>query len=414
MVLPLSVLLASIMSFGDLSEHYEFAAMKSAGISLNRAMRPIIYFILGLTVLSFWFTNNISPKSEYKFVNLKQEIVHSKPAMAISAGQFNDIENFNIRVEKKFGDNGQFLKDVTMHIKSKDGLKNKTVIKADSGKLETSAADGMLKLYLYDGNYYEDVNQKKANFVKTSFENYVMNIDLSNLSQDEENLNEIKNTEKMLEMSKLLKAIDTFNTINKDEHKAFIEYNNSIINSKEVNKNNSLIVYEKDLNKDSFKNLKKSDKINIYSNAISNTDNMISTIDNRMFNQKENQKLQNRYMLGLYDKFVIAFSCLLMFFIGAPLGAIIRKGGLGLPMVIAVLIFITYHFINTFGKRLAQEDGISAFWGSWLSTIALLPLAIIFTYKASKDRGINSIDNIMYPVVQLFKKYFKKEKKQTN
>ena len=131
MVLPLSVLLASIMTFGDFSENYEFAAMKSAGISLQRAMRSLIIFILILAGISFWFVNDVAPKSEYKFVNLRKDILQTKPAMAITAGQFNDLGNINIKVDEKSGERGQHLKNVTMHIKSNSNFENNTVIKAE-------------------------------------------------------------------------------------------------------------------------------------------------------------------------------------------------------------------------------------------------------------------------------------------
>ena len=422
MVLPLSVLLSAIMSFGDLSEHYEFAAMKSAGISLQRAMRPLILFILGLTVLSFWFTNNVSPRSEYKFVNMKQDIIHTKPAMAITAGQFNDIENFNIKVEKKSGENGQFLNKVTMHVKSNNGLINKTVIKADSGKVETIEAENTLKLHLYNGYYYEDIqgnnsgrsNNNKDPFAKASFDQYTLNIDLSQLDTSEKDLQEINNTAKMMNISQLKFTIDSLKISKENEYKSFVE-NNEIATKGTSDLNKSkVVIYKKDSSGDLTAHLSKSKKLNILRNAASSAEATSYAASNNVYMMNEFQKNINRHWLSFHDKFVIAFSCLLMFFIGAPLGAIIRKGGMGLPMVIAVLIFITYHFINTFGKKVAQENGMDALLGAWLSTIVLLPLAVIFTYKATKDRGINSIDNIMYPVVQLFKKYFKKDKKQTN
>lgn len=422
MVVPLSVLLSAIMSFGDLSEHYEFAAMKSAGISLQRAMRPLIIFILALTVLSFWFTNNVSPRSEYKFVNMKQEIIHTKPAMAITAGQFNDIENFNIKVEKKSGENGQYLDKVTMHVKSNNGLINKTVIKADSGKVETIEAENVLKLHLYDGYYYEDiqakssgaVNNNKQPFAKASFDQYTINIDLADLDTSEQDLQEINNTAKMMNISQLKYTIDSLQLSKQKEYKSFIESNNSLSQSNYTKLPKTKYIYKKSESNDLLDSLSKSKKMNILRNAASIAESASYSASNNDYMMNEYQKNINRHWLSFNDKFVIAFSCLLMFFIGAPLGAIIRKGGMGLPMVIAVLIFITYHFINTFGKKVAQENGMNAFLGAWLSTLVLLPLAFIFTYKATKDRGINSIDNMLFPVTQFFKKYFKKDKQQTN
>lgn len=421
MVLPLSVLLAAIMSFGDLSEHYEFAAMKSAGISLQRALLPLFFFIVGLTALSFWFTNNVSPKFEYLSVNKKQEIIHTKPAMAIAAGQFSDIENFNIKVEKKTGDKGQYLNKVTLHIKSNNTLINKTVIKADSGKIENIEADNLLKLHLYNGYYYEDIinnkNNNKSNdnlpFAKAEFEQYTISLDLSRLNAQDE-IEEINNTAKMMNISQLKYTIDSLEVAKNREFESFLENNNIQTQNTFTSKPKTVYIYQKAQTDDLLENLSKSKKLNILRNAASMAETTAYAAKNNMYMMDEYQKNINRHWLSFYDKFVIAFSCILMFFIGAPLGAIIRKGGMGLPMVLAVLIFIIYHFINTFGKKVAQENGMPAVLGAWLSTLVLLPLAIIFTYKAAKDRGINSIDNIMHPVVQFFKKYFKKTKQQTN
>ena len=167
----------------------------------------------------------------------------------------------------------------------------------------------------------------------------------------------------------------------------------------------SIALSIRDLVEDQSKNK----KLQIYRNASSNAESIYFSIYNNESMMFEKQKNINKHWISFYEKFVVAFSCLLMFFIGAPLGAIIRKGGLGLPMVFAVLIFITYHFINTFGRKLAQENGIHPAFGAWLSTLVLLPLAISFTSKATKDRGINSFDNIIYSIKEFFKKIFNKK-----
>jgi len=419
MVLPLSVLLASIMTFGDFSENYEFAAMKSAGISLQRAMRSLIIFILLLSGLSFWFVNNVAPKSEFKFVNLRKDILHTKPAMAITAGQFNDLGNINIKVDEKTGDRGQYLKNVTMHIKSNTGFINKTVIKSDSGKLATDDMSSILQLHLYNGNYYEDVtstsssniSENKAPFVKTAFEKYTINIDLSQFDNSEEEKSEIANTASMMSVKQLNYTLDSLNNNFKDEKKSNFDNLNLRVTG-QLNHKNATKKANDTINKsivEIIENQSKNKKLQVYRNASSNAESVYFSVYNSETIMFEKQKNINKHWISFYEKFVVAFSCLLMFFIGAPLGAIIRKGGLGLPMVFAVLIFITYHFINTFGRKLAQEDGIAPVLGAWLSTLVLLPLAISFTSKATKDRGINSFDNIFYSVKELFKKIFNKK-----
>lgn len=420
MVLPLSVLLASIMTFGDFSENYEFAAMKSAGISLQRAMRSLILFILALSAVSFWFTNNVAPKSEYKFVNMRRDILHTKPAMAISAGQFNDLGSINIRVDEKYGEKDEMLRNVTMHMINEQTSENKTVIKAETGKIETDEKSPILKLHLYNGTYYEDVAAKtykqrmKKPFVKSDFKHYILSIDVSKFDKSDEQMEEISNTATMMNVSQLGYTIDSLNKNLDLEVKSQIDAHKNNTKSLIVNQVKDAKIIYKTVSLDSLLSVKKrSEKINIYSNASAVAENIKFSIDNNKHALTEKTKHINRHWIAIYEKFVIAFSCLLMFFIGAPLGAIIRKGGLGLPMVFAVLIFISYHFINTFGKKLAQEDGITPFLGSWLSTLVLLPMAISFTYKATKDRGINSIDNLLYPITNYLKTKFKKKQNNT-
>lgn len=418
MVLPLSVLLASIMTFGDFSENYEFAAMKSSGISLQRAMRSLIVFILILSGVSFWFVNNVAPKSEFKFVNMRRDIIHTKPAMAIAAGQFNDLGAMNIKVDEKYGEKDEKLRNVTIHVINQQSSLNKTVIKAKTGKIETNENSPILKLHLFDGNYYEDVTSRRSSdtkpFIKSEFEHYIMSIDVSEFDKSDDEMQEISNTATMMNILQLNYTIDSLNVNFKNEIKTQVDADNS--NNRLFLSNaekDSDIVYNT-ISLDSLLSIKKrSQKISLYANASAVAENIRFNITNNKSALTEKTKHINRHWIAFYEKFVIAFSCLLMFFIGAPLGAIIRKGGLGLPMVFAVLIFISYHFINTFGKKLAQENGITPFLGAWLSTLVLLPMAITLTYKATKDRGINSIDNLLYPITNYLKTKFKK-KQQNN
>ncbi|WP_372473211.1 LptF/LptG family permease [Capnocytophaga sp. ARDL2] len=413
MVLPLTVLLASIMSFGELSEHYEFAAMKSAGVSLQRALRPLFFMMIGLSILSFWFTNNVAPRAEFKSQNIKQEIIHTKPAMAITAGLFNDVGNMNIRVEKKTGDRGQYLDQVTMHLKNDNGMTNSTVIKADSGVITTYENIQLLKLKLLNGTYYEDVKEKSYSnriypHAKATFDTYTINVDLSKLNNKQE-LEEINNTAKMMNINQLVKTIDSLKIEKSNEEESFIVNNNSMLFRKYSKRE---IVEVQDTLSNRLDLYKPREKANILRNALSTTESMFSSLQNNTVYTDELQKNINRHWIIFNEKFVIAFSCILMFFIGAPLGAIIRKGGVGLPMILAILIFIIFHFINTFGRKVAQENGMNPFLGAWLSTLILLPLAFFNTYKAAKDRGINSLDNTLYPVTQFIKKHIKKLKKQ--
>jgi lipopolysaccharide export system permease protein len=408
LVLPLSVLLASIMTFGDLAENYEFAAMKSAGISLQRIMRGLTVFILFLSGAAFFFANNVIPYAEYKFTNFRKEIAQMKPAMAIAEGQFSEVGTYTIKVDKKSGENGNFLSGITIHKKTNgfDGSKN--VIKAKTGVLVSSEKSSVLQLVLHDGYYYEDIvpdkfeDRKKLPFAKSAFKQYVINIDLTKLSTGSEEDLKIKNTDKMLTMTELLYTLDSLNT----------NYKKEVVSiSDNISQRMGVTLPKKDIvnstiDADILSRFSTTDKAAILNQAKNYCVSTNFSLDSYKSELGDKIETINEHWIALFDKFVISFSCLLMFFIGAPLGAIIRKGGLGLPIVFAVTIFIIFHFANTFGKKVAQENEITPFVGCWLSTMILLPLAILLTYRATNDIGLVNIDLILTPIQKFFKKIF--------
>jgi lipopolysaccharide export system permease protein len=215
LVLPLSVLLASIMTFGNFAENYEFAAMKSSGISLNRAMKSLIVFIFFLSITAFFFANNIIPKAEYEFVNLRKTIVQQKPSMAITEAQFNKVGEYNIKVDKKYGNNGNLLDNVTIHKVSKLGTGVSTVIKADRGELKSNEKSNFLQMVLFDGYYYENLETKNFNdrnkhiFANSSFKKYIINFDLAPLENVDDNEDKIANTNTMLNVNELKYTLDS-------------------------------------------------------------------------------------------------------------------------------------------------------------------------------------------------------------
>ncbi|MCK8142523.1 LptF/LptG family permease [Flavobacterium sp. I-SCBP12n] len=411
LVLPLSILLASIMTFGNLAENYEFAAMKSSGISLQRSMRSLTVFIILLSIVAFFFANNVIPFAEYKFINFRKNIAQLKPALAIAEGQFNDVGFYNIKVNKKSGPEGNTLTGITIHKKSQIGDGSKTVIKAKNGKLISSEQSSILQLVLNDGYYYEDIVPKKYEdrdkmpFAKSSFKKQIINIDLSELNKVDVDKESVSNTNTMLNISELNYTLDSLNKNIKTDILSFAENSNSKI---EFPKKNKFISTPKNkpLPNDILSLYTNAEKIEVLKMANSNIANSIYSIEASNAEFLNKHKNINNHLLALYDKFVIIFACFLMFFIGAPLGAIIRKGGLGLPIVFAILIFITFHFINTFGKRLAQENGMTPFMGAWLSSLILTPLAILLTYRATNDIGLINMDVILAPFQKLLKKLF--------
>jgi lipopolysaccharide export system permease protein len=415
LVLPLSILLASIMTFGDLSENYEFAAMKSSGISLQRAMKSLIVFMCFLSVIAFIFANNVIPYAEYKFINFRKEIAQRTPAMAIAEGQFSKVGNFSIKVEKKSGKNGNFLKGITIHKKTVNESGNKTVIRAKTGELVSNDKSNYLQLVLFDGYYYEDIvpknyeDRSKLPFGKSSFKRYVINIDLTLLNKTSDQ-SEISRSDGMLTITQLKYTIDSLNRNFKKDKIAFADNSylrTGITNGTIFNNyaDTSKIKKSNYIPNDILKEFTNSQKTDILKVALSNLENSGFSVDSAKTDFEYKQKNINVHWISLYEKFVIGFACILMFFIGAPLGSIIRKGGLGLPIVFAVIIFIIYHFTNTFGKRVAAENGMPAILGAWISTLIMTPLAVLLTYRAIKDiGGIMNFDAVTMFFQSLFPK----------
>jgi lipopolysaccharide export system permease protein len=417
LVLPLSILLASIMTFGSFAENYEFAAMKSGGISLGRAMKYLIVCTVLFSGIAFLFANNIIPEAQYRFINLRKSIIQTKPAMAIGEGQFSKIgTTTSIHVEKKSGENGSFLEGVTMHMKKGEFGTVTTVIKAKKGVLKSDETTNLLQLDLLDGNYYEDIQPKKFEerdklpFAKSSFKKYTVTIDLAKLNGASEEGAEIVNAYNMLNMSELKYTIDSLQTtfnkdvtaysdnLDKSAESLAMVYNAPVSSSVIVPKKTKLTGDLIDL----FPTDKKALVVDVAKNNINNT---IFTLDGYKTDLEFKQNNINDHWIGYYDKILIAYSCLLMFFIGAPLGAIIRKGGLGLPIIFAVVIFIIYNFANTFGKKLAGQDAIPPFIGTAAGALLLTPFAIMFTYRATKDMGLTiDLDWLVLPIKKFLTK----------
>lgn len=409
LVLPLTILLTSIMTFGSFAENYEFAAMKSSGISLQRAMRSLTFFILLVSVTAFFFANNVIPASEFKSINLRKNIAQLKPAMAISEGIFNDIGEFNIKVEEKTGNNDQFLNDVIIHQKSNRGG-NTTVIKANKGELVGSSDSDVLSLILKDGNYYDEIQQndptRRANkpFAKSYFQEYVINIDLSTFNDVDLEDENYRNAQGMLKISELSESIDSLSTSYNQEMENFADImyrrTGATLFATNFTPRDSVPEIE-----NSVLELYETEKaLNIVNLAIGTVSAGISNITIKKDEFKVSTKQLNKFEIALHEKYALAVAIIVLFFVGAPLGAIIRKGGMGLPMVIAILMFLTYHFIGIFAKNSAEDGTISPFLATWLSTLIMLPLGIFFTYRATTDQGLLAFGNLMSPINKLIKK----------
>jgi lipopolysaccharide export system permease protein len=413
LVVPLTILLSSIMVFGNFAENYEFAAMKSTGISLQRAMRSLSVFIVALGIACFFFANNVIPWGEYNFYNLRRNIAKVKPALAIAEGQFNEIGNINIKVDKKTGDRGQYLENVLIHDKSSARLGNYKVIVSEKGELKSSVDSNVLQLELINGNYYEEIIDKDIRkninrpHAKSYFDSYTINVDLEILNDEDLDEKNYKGRHNMLSIDQLDYTIDSLKGQRKEDYKNLSRtlYNRTTYAALNLNINT-----EKDSSFtgnviDLFPANKKGQIINLALNSANSTNQII---DSNKKNFEGKSIHLNKHIIAFHEKFVLAIACIILFFVGAPLGALIRKGGLGLPIVIAVVLFLTYHFFGIFAKNSAEKGSFSPIIGAWLSTAVMLPLSIYLTTRATNDKGAFEIESILTPL----KKFFRLQKNE--
>ncbi len=454
-VLPLTVLLSSILTFGTFAENYEFAAMKASGISLQRAMLSVVFFVIILGGVTFYFANSVIPASEQKIYNLRRNIATVKPAAVIEEGVFSDFEGLNIKVDNKYGSNDRFLDNVIIHKKS-NLQKNTTVIKAQTGELVSSEGSQVIQLVLRDGHYYEDLvpkaSEDKRNypFARSNFETYTISIEIPDNNQDLEEEGNIR-TDKMKNIWRLNKDIDSLQKYNVRVVKAFSknianrmgafvpvfprdtaalmpsEMIDSLTNRQIGNStfipDNTTITEESDSQTVSVTEINDikmpvppAATLNILDfyqdwqrpqmlgTAKNNVSNILNSVRGKKEDLQRSYKIYNMHILSLHNKYALAFSCIILFFVGAPLGAIIRKGGLGLPMVIAIVLFLTYYFFGVFAGNYAKEGNIHPILGAWLSTLIMLPLGIFLTRRATADKGLMTFGHIVDFFVNRFKK----------
>ncbi|MBO0329723.1 LptF/LptG family permease [[Muricauda] lutisoli] len=436
-VLPLTVLLSSILTFGTFAENYEFAAMKASGISLQRGMRSLIVFVLFLGLVTFFFANDVIPKSEQKMFNLRRNIAKVKPAAAITEGVFSDFEGtgegMNIKVDKKYGEQDRFLDNVIIHKKTEQNINN-TVIKAKSGELISSEESDIIQLVLKDGHYYEEVlpkdskEKRKQPFAKSNFETYTINIDISELN--EQDLEEDQNitTNKMKNVGRLIKDIDSLRENNLEKVAAFSKnvvnrmgaFQNTVPQDStqknlEAIKRDTIEEAKQDSIKtiDEFiKSLVQWEQIQVMKKAQNEVSSILNTVVAKKDELQSRYKFYNSHILSLHQKYALALSCIILFFVGAPLGAIIRKGGLGLPMVVAIILFLTYYFIGVFAGNYAKEGNIHPALGAWLPTLIMLPLGISLTRRATADKGLIGFGHFIDRIKSIFKKKAKEAEDQ--
>ncbi len=416
LVLPLTILLASIMTFGNFAERYEFAAMKSAGISLMRAMRPLIVVNSIACLATFYVANTVIPLAEFKTYNLRKNLSKMRPALAITEGMFNDIGESNIKVARKYGENDKLLENVIIHEKSPNQVNN-VVIKAARGELKSEEVKEGLQLVLYDGYRYEEVvqkNKRKKNdpHNRIAFKQYTMNIDLRAFNNVDLNETSYSNTFKMQNINELSQSIDSLTKGYVSEIEGFANTVYLRTGIKSVNRLKNTFTNDSFKGRNGFLDaFTTKQQEQILSTAINNIDIQLSNFNNQKQLFFIREKVINLHRLWRDDKFVNAYATLLLFFVGAPLGAIIRKGGFGLPIVVALTIFLTYHFAGTLFKNSAEDGSLHPFWGAWLISIVLTVVGLVATIRASKDKSVFDIERLRLQInlpINLIVKRFKK------
>ena len=391
LALPLAVLLSSLMTFGNLGESLELVAVKSSGISLLRFMQPLFVVSILICGVAFLFSNFIIPVAVLKSQTLLADIVWSKPSFDIREGVFYDkIEGFSIKIGKKEGDS--IVHDVIIYEKGPNNLQDNFII-AKSGIMKTTGNKRFLEFNLKDGWRYQERGErynKNTEFIRIGFKEYSKQFDLSSLGLKERTSDSVNKTNhRMQSMRQLSKAIDS---IQKDLDQYPKKVKQDVF---------SIFPFVRNIDSGHITPPKTKTTAKKFEELIPDTSlfavnqkaatyvasmTLPSEIVNTEFRVK--QKSLRLHKIEWHKKITLSLACLVLFLIGAPLGSIIRKGGLGTPLVFAIFLFMFFFFFNTSGEKYAKENVMTAFSGMWMATMFLLPVGIFLTYKAMHDSNL--------------------------
>lgn len=399
--LPLAILLAALITFGNFGERFELLAMKAAGISLIKIMRPLIVFISLICCVSFYFQNVVGPKAQTKLWTLLLSMKQKSPELDIPEGVFYDeIEGYNLYVKHKDRKTGM-LYDVLIYNFEK-GFENAQIIKADSGRLEMTADKQHLYLHLFSGEQFENLksqsmNQKNVPYQREAFreKHAIIEFD-SDFNMADEGFMSGQSSSK--DMATLEADIDSMKVLNDSVGRAY--YNEAMeatyrpvphLTKSDTTKIEKAVLSS--FNVDSlFDAATLMEKQKIISSAVSRAESAASDWSFKGFNIQQTESSLRKHMTAWHEKFTLSLACLIFFFIGAPLGGIIRKGGLGMPVVVSVLIFIIYYIINNTGYKMARDGKWIVWMGMWTSTAILAPLGAFLTYKSNNDSVVLNAD----------------------
>ncbi len=392
MALPLAVLLSSLMTYGNLSESYELVALKASGVSVYRALLPVFTIIVILAIITFYVSNAVIPKANLEAKSLLWDIRNKKPAFLIKEGIFyNKIENYQIKVGKKEEDN-ETIRDVLIY-EIKPGYSELNIVKAESGKMKLSDDKRLLYFTLNNGTRYEELVEnadyrKNHQATTTNFESQKMTFDLSDLDLKSTDKDLFKGSAVMMNIYELNLAIDSAKREIKRQNNAIREYIKPYYSNPKIgfqgNSKDSPIL----ANKDIVKNFPKELRYQIIENAVNTSRNMRSLIGSNLSQTENLIKEEKTFRIKWHEKFTLSFVLIVLFLMSAPLGTIIRKGGLGVPMVFSIVLFIVYYVINMIGFKMGREGVIPQWLGAWLSSLILLPFGLFILRKAAQESAL--------------------------
>ncbi len=411
LAIPIAILISSIMTFGNLGESFELIAIKSSGISLLRFMRPLIWFSVFLCGISFFFANNVIPYANLKFKTIYFDIAYKKPALDLKEGTFfSAIPGYSIKVGKKDKDQ-KTIHNVVIY-EQQSQLQDNCIV-AEKGIMKITEDKKFLEFTLQNGYRYQErgnMGDTSTEFIRLGFKEYKKLFDVSSLKMNKTSDTTFRNDSKMLSIRQLNKNIDSLKKVSDSFSKKLnteVGYQIKNIGITDSAFAKVAVPQKKIKSVESF--IPDSLALRVFEGAI-NITNLLKTT--YQFTGTDWQLKKQDTRLGEIEwhrKFALSMSCLVLFFIGAPLGSIIRKGGLGMPLVIAIIFFIIFHLLNIFGEKFAKEGIISVWFGMWLSVIALVPVGAFLTYKAMHDsqlfnkefynRSFKKISQLSQPLV---------------
>ena len=415
LAMPIAILISSIMTFGNLGESFELVAIKASGISLLRFMRPLIWVAVLFCGITFVFANYVIPYANLKFVALYNDIFYKKPAFDLKEGVFfTHIPNYAIKAGKKDPD-GKTIRNVLIYEQT-NPLQNNSII-AESGVMTVSADKKFLEFNLTNGTRYQEngnLYDSTTEFIRLGFSSFKKLFDLSALQKQTTNDSVYRNNFKMLSAGQINRSLDSLYKLNDSIEQRmfrsvalFLPYTSKLDSSKQ-----SIKAIQTSYNKfDSV--LPDSARHLVLENALNMVNNIKYSVESNGTEIVNRRTEINFHKIEWHRKFSLSMACFVLFFIGAPLGSIIRKGGLGMPLVVAIIFFLLFHLLNMFGEKFVKEGIMPPYIGMWLAVIALTPVGVFLTYKAMHDSQLFNKEyyNRMFKNI---KKIFSEFKGQTS